>query len=183
MSPRQGSGAQGRVRQGAQGRDRAGTDLSAARAYTTALTLLGRREISAASLRARLLRRGFAAEDVDEVIARLTQDGTINDQRTAAAAARLEGAIRLRGRRRVLQKVRALGVDADTARSAVDSVFADIDEAALLDRAIARRLGGADPKTLDRPATARLVRSLVGQGFAPDQIFRRLRGHEGHEDE
>lgn len=149
-----------------------------AQAYTTALTLLGRREISAAALRTRLLRRGFAADDVDEAIARLTKDGTLDDRRTAAAAARLEGAIRLRGRRRVLQKVRSLGVDADTARSAVDSVFADIDEAALLDRAIARRLGDVNPKTLDRAATARLVRSLVGQGFAPEAIFRRLRSHE-----
>lgn len=158
-------------------------DLSAARAYTTALNLLGRREISAASLRTRLLRRGFEAGDVDEVVARLKKDGTVDDRRTAAAAARLEGAIRLRGRRRVLQKVRSLGVDAETARTAVDSVFADLDENALLDRAITRRLNGKDPRTLDRPATARIVRGLVAQGFAPDAIFRRLKSsHEEHED-
>lgn len=157
-------------------------DLSAARAYTTALALLARREISVTALRTRLLRRGFAADDVDEVVARLKKDGTLDDRRTATAAARLEGAIRLRGRRRVLQKVRSLGVEPEVARAAVDSVFADIDEAALLDRAIAKRLSGKDARTLDRPATARLVRSLVGQGFAPDAIFRRLR-HEGHEDD
>jgi regulatory protein len=150
-------------------------DLSAARAYSTALALLARREISVAALRARLLRRGFATDDVDAVVARLKQDGTLDDRRTATAAARLEGAIRLRGKRRVLQKVRALGVDAELAHAAVDSVFADLDETALLDRAIARRLKGQDPKSLDRLATARLVRSLVGQGFSPEQVFARLR--------
>jgi len=159
-------------------------DVSAARAYTTALTLIARREMSAASLRSRLLKRGFASADVDEVVTRLTRDGTLDDRRTAIAAARLEGAIRLRGRRRVLQKVRALGIETEAARAAVDSVFADVDETALLDRAIAKRLNGKDAGTLDRAETARLVRSLVGQGFAPDAIFRRLNArHEVHEDE
>lgn len=159
-------------------------DLSAARAYTTALTLVARREMSAATLRSRLLKRGFAAEDVDEIVTRLRGDGTIDDRRTATAAARLEGAIRLRGRRRVLQKVRALGIDAEVARAAVDSVFADVDETALLDRAIAKRLNGQDAGRLDRAATARLVRSLVAQGFSPEAIFKRLGArHQGHEDE
>jgi len=168
-------------RRGRQGDD--GRDLSAARAYTTALALLGRREISAANLRTRLLRRGFAPADVDQVIARLTQDGTVDDRRTAAAAARLEGAIRLRGRRRVLQKVRSLGVDAEVAAIAVDGVFAELDETALLDHAIERRLKGLDPRSLDRAATARIVRGLVGQGFSPDAIFRRLRAAGARDDD
>jgi regulatory protein len=142
------------------------------------LTLLARREISVASLRTRLLGRGFAADDVDEVVTRLTRDGTLDDRRTAAAAAHLEGAIRMRGRRRVLQKVRALGIQPDVARAAVDSVFEDVDETALLDRAIAKRLNGKDPDTLDRAAMGRLVRGLVGQGFTADQIFRRLRASD-----
>jgi regulatory protein len=178
--PRQGSGAQAPPREGSGGQAR---DLSAARGYATALALLARREISATALRARLLRRGFAADDVDDIVTRLQKDGTLDDRRTATAAARLEGAIRLRGRRRVLQKVRSLGVDAEVAHAAVDSVFADIDETALLDRAIAKRLKGENASPLDRAATARLVRSLVGQGFAPEAIFKRLRArHEDHEE-
>lgn len=179
--PRQGFSAHTRGRQPRQGDDT--RDLSAARAYTSALALLGRREISAANLRTRLIRRGFEAGDVDDVIARLTKDGTVDDRRTAAAAARLEGAIRLRGRRRVLQKVRSLGVDADVAETAVNGVFAELDETALLDRAIARRLKGLDPRTLDRAATARIVRGLIGQGFSPDAIFRRLRAAGTSHDE
>ena len=134
--------------------------------------------MSVASLRARLLERGFAADDVDGVVARLTRDGTLDDRRTATAAAHLEGAIRLRGRRRVLQKVRALGIEPDVARAAVDNLFEEIDETALLDRAIAKRLKGMDPSSLDRAAMARLVRGLVAQGFPPDQIFRRLRASD-----
>lgn len=144
-------------------------------AYIAALNVLSRREISAAALRTRLQRRGFPLEEIDEALQRLTRDGTLNDARTASAAARLEGAIRLRGRRRVLQKMRALGIEADVAEAAVEQVFADLDENALLDRAIARRLRGQSAETLDRAGTARLVRALVGQGFAPDAIFRRLR--------
>lgn len=162
-------------RQASRGRTPQPDELTAARAYTMALAVLGRREITTAALRARLLRRGFAADDVDTVLARLQADGSLDDRRTAVAAARLEGAIRQRGRRRVLQKVRALGVDAEVAQAAVDSVFSEIDETALLDRAIARKLNGRDPATLDRPAFARIVRALIAQGFAADAVFRRLR--------
>jgi regulatory protein len=144
-------------------------------AYTTALTLLSRRELSTAQLRDRLARRRFPAGEIDEVIARLTADRTLDDARVAVASARLETAVRRRGRRRVLQRVRQLGINEDTARAAVDEAFGDVDEAALLDEALARRLRGRTAGALDAKALARVVRGLVAQGFDAGQVYARLR--------
>jgi len=144
-------------------------------AYTAALTLLSRRELSNRQLRDRLLRRGFPEEEIDRVVDRLVRDGTLDDRRVALASARLGASIKRRGRRRVLQQVQRLGINTETAREAVDEVFSEIDESALLQAAIDRRLKGANPRELDQKATARIVRSLVGQGFDAHAVYARLR--------
>jgi regulatory protein len=144
-------------------------------AYITALTLLGRRELSARQLRDRLIRRQFPAEEVDAVIARLQSDRTLDDRRVALASARMAASIKGRGRRRVLQYVQQLGVSSDVAIAAVTEVFGEVDEAALLDRAIARRLKDAPVSALDARGKARLIRHLVAQGFEPAAVFARLR--------
>jgi SOS response regulatory protein OraA/RecX len=93
----------------------------------------------------------------------------------AVASARLEAAVRRRGRRRVLQKVRQLGINEDTAKAAVEQAFGDLDESALLDEAVARRLRGRAARDLDAKALARIVRGLVAQGFEAGQVYARLR--------
>jgi regulatory protein len=144
-------------------------------AYITALTLLGRRELSAKQLRDRLTRRQFPAEETEAVIDRLTRDRTLDDRRVAVAAARMAAAIKGRGRRRVLQHVEQLGVSSEVAAAAVTEVFDDVDEAALLDRALDKRLRGSTPGSLDAKGKAKLVRQLIAQGFEPAAIFARLR--------
>jgi regulatory protein len=144
-------------------------------AYLTALTLLGMRELSERQLRTRLARREFEPDDINDAITRLRQDGTLNDRRVAVAAARLEASIRHRGRSRVLQKLRQLGISDTTAESAVNEVFEEVDEGALLDRALGRRLRGALPKDLDEKGRARIIRGLAAQGFPLDAILKRLR--------
>ncbi len=144
-------------------------------AYTTALTLLSRRELSTAQLRARLARRKFAAAEIDAAIERLSSDRTLDDKRVAIAAARMEGAVRRRGRRRAIQRLQQLGISSDVAKAAVDEVFDQIDEPALLDQALDRKLKGADPRDLDVKAAARVVRGLVAQGFDAGQVYARLR--------
>jgi regulatory protein len=143
--------------------------------YTTALTLLSRRELSTAQLRARLARRKFESSEIDDVIERLAKDRTLDDRRVAIAAARMEGAIRRRGRRRVLQRVQQLGINATLAKTAVDEVFLDIDEDALLEQAVDRKLGTTDPRELDAKTAARIVRSLVAQGFEISDVCASLR--------
>ena len=138
--------------------------------------MLSRRELSESQVRTRLARKQFEDDDIEAAVERLRQDGTLNDRRVALAAARLESTVRHRGRSRVLQKLRTLGIDGDVAESAVAEVFADVDEGALLDRAFARRLCGQAPKDLDEKGRARIVRGLAGQGFSIDAILRRLKG-------
>jgi regulatory protein len=147
-------------------------------AYLVALTLLSRRELSETQVRTRLARKQFEDDDIEAAVERLRQDGTLNDRRVALAAARLESTVRHRGRARVIQKLRTLGIDGEVAESAVNEVFEEIDENALLDRAFARRLRGQLPKDLDDKGRARIVRGLAGQGFAIGDILKRFRGLE-----
>src|SRR5688572_29662847 len=107
--------------------------------------LLSARELSEAQLRTRLTRRELDPDEIDSTIQKLRQDGTLNDRRVAPAAARMESTIRHRGRARVLQKLRQMGIDGSIAESAVSEVFEDVDENALLDRAFERRLRGKAP--------------------------------------
>ena len=144
-------------------------------AYTTALTLLSRRELSAKQLRDRLKRRKFAPDDIDATINRLIRDRTVDDLRVARAFARMESSIKGRGKRRVLQAVQRLGIDSGTAEDAVNEVFGEVDEDALLQRALEKRLKGHSVDELDDKARARIIRQLVGQGFSFASVVRALR--------
>ena len=144
-------------------------------AYTVALTLLSARELSETQLRARLARRKIAPDDIHAAVTRLKADGTLNDRRVARAIARMESEIKHRGRARVIQKVRQAGIDSDTAEDAVREVFEDVDETALLERALERRLRGKSRRQLDDKARARIIRALAAQGFRLENILKQLK--------
>ncbi len=143
-------------------------------AYLVALTLLSARELSETQLRARLTRRQHDPDDIDQAIARLKEDRTLDDRRVARALARMESTIRHRGRTRVIQKIRQAGISSAIAEDAVREVFEDVDESDLLNRALERRLRGKTPRELDEKARARIVRGLMAQGFSLESILRRL---------
>ena|SRR5437762_9047945 len=143
-------------------------------AYLVGLELLARRELSEAQLRSRLARRQFADADIDTAVERLSRERALDDWRTALSRARREVVVRRRGRIRVVRQIEALGIAADTARSAVDEVFNDVDETVLLEQALERRLKHG--LTLDEPAALRRVhRYLIAQGFAPASVAMVLR--------
>jgi regulatory protein len=144
-------------------------------AYTVALTLLSARELSEAQLRTRLKRRQIDDDDIEAAVSRLKGDGTLNDRRVALALARMESAIKHRGRARVIQKIRQTGIDSDVAEDAVREVFEEVDENALLDRALERRLKGKAPKELDDKGRARIVRALVAQGFRLEAVLKKMK--------
>jgi regulatory protein len=144
-------------------------------AYLTALNLLSRRELSVRQLRDRLARRTFSPPDIEAALSRLVADRTVDDRRVALASARTQAAVKGRGKRRVLQSVQRLGISPDVAENAVSEVFNDVDEVALLDRAIEKRLKTAPVSSLDEKSKARLVRRLIAQGFEPAAVFARLR--------
>ena len=144
-------------------------------AYTLALTLLSARELSETQLRARLARRQCDAEAINEAVSRLKGDGTLDDRRVAVALARMESAIKHRGRSRVIQKIRQAGIDNNTAEDAVREAFEEVDEGALLDRALERRLRGTTAAELDDKGRARVVRGLVAQGFRLEAVLKKMK--------
>jgi regulatory protein len=143
-------------------------------AFTVALTLLSARELSETQLRARLTRRRHDPDDIDRAIARLKADRTLDDRRVARALARMETAIKHRGRARVIQKIRQAGISAALAEDAVKDVFEEVDENELLEKALARRLRGKVIGGLDNRTRAKIVRGLMAQGFSLAAILKKL---------
>ena len=144
------------------------------RAYVTALGLLARRELAEAQLRTRLATRKFKDDEIDAAMTRLRRERALDDRRTALACARTQVRIKHRGRARVVRHIEALGINRDIAREAVAEVFAELDENALLEQALDRRLRHG--LSLSDPAVFRRVhRYLLGQGFDSGRVTALLR--------
>jgi regulatory protein len=136
---------------------------------------LNRRERTEAELRALLARKRVAPEDVDVVLGGLLRAGYVDDARYAERFAddrrRLDGW----GAERIEQRLRALGVDRETAAAAAG----DRDEAAELEAAVAllRRRVPDVPTTLRE--RDRALGILVRKGYAIEVAHAALRRHAG----
>jgi regulatory protein len=142
-------------------------------AYLDGLKMLARRELSEAQVRQRLARREHSADDIEAAVARLRDERAIDDARAAEAIARTETALRRRGKARVRMQIARAGIANAVARDAIDRVFSEVDDDALMEAALASRLRGRAAIGDDREL-ARLYRHLVAQGFEPDRVRRRL---------
>src|SRR5579872_6853390 len=100
-------------------------------AYSSALTMLSRRELSERKLRDRLVRKNFSEEEIDETLNRLRGQGAVDDARVAEAIARRSVTIRRHGRLRVKRELETAGIAPAIARQAVEAVFGDVDSDAL----------------------------------------------------
>jgi regulatory protein len=143
-------------------------------AYVDGLKMLARRELSEAQVRQRLARKQHAADDIDAAVERLRSERAIDDARVAEAMARTETSIRHRGKLRVRRQIERAGIAAPVARQAIDAVFGDLDDEALMQAALDRRLRGRDTVADDREFQ-RLYRFLVAQGFESDRVLQRLK--------
>ena len=141
--------------------------------YLDALKMLGRRELSESQIRQRLVRKGHTEEDIDAAVKRLKDERAIDDARVAEAIARTETAIKRRGKLRVRRQIEQAGIAPAVARQALDSVFEDLDDDALLQAALGRRLRG-DRLIADDREFNRLYRYLAAQGFESDRILKVL---------
>jgi regulatory protein len=143
-------------------------------AYIDGLKMLGRRELSEKQIRERLARKAYEPDEIDEAVARLREERAINDQRVAEAIVRMETGIRKRGKVRVRLQLERAGIPRETAKQALDTVFEGIDDEALIEASLRKRLRGRDTIADDREFQ-RLFRYLVGQGFESDRVMRALR--------
>ncbi len=144
-------------------------------AYSEALKLLSRRELTASQVRERLLRKEFSEQDADEAIARLRANRTIDDRRAAVAIARTHALVKARGRLRIARELTARGVPPDIARAALDEVFGELSEPELLERALRKRLRSGHIR--DQAQFRRLYAYLLRLGYPTDAIVGLLKRH------
>jgi regulatory protein len=135
--------------------------------------MLARRELSERQVRDRLARAGHEPEAIDDAVGRLKAERAIDDLRVAEAIARTETAVKRRGKLRVKRQIEQAGIGPEVGRHALDGVFGDLDENALLQAALGRRLRG-DRSIADDREFQRLYRYLAAQGFESDRILKAL---------
>ena len=145
-------------------------------AYIDGLKMLGRRELSEQQVRQRLARKAYEQDEIDDAVARLREERAINDVRVAEAIVRMETGIRKRGKVRVRLQLERAGIAKDTARQAINDVFEGIDDEALIESSLRKRLRGRETIADDREFQ-RLFRYLLGQGFESDRVMNTLKAY------
>jgi regulatory protein len=153
-------------------------------AYTDALQLLARRELSEKQLRDRLIDRDHPADEINRVIQHLLDTKSLDDERVARAYARTAANVKGRGRLRVMRELSAIGIARDVATAALAEVFADVDERGLIAKALQKKMRGRSRIT-SAAEHARLYQFLMRQGFTPAGITAALRklGGRGESEE
>jgi len=111
------------------------------RTFERAAKLLAAKPRSVSELRERLLQgRGTSQSTVDEVVERLREYGYLDDEKFALSYALLKVQQRPVGRRRLAQDLKFKKVDKQVAEDALELVYTETSEEALIDRAIEKRL-------------------------------------------
>lgn len=145
------------------------------RVFQRAAKLLAAKQRSVAELREKLsTTRGATRANVEEVIARLSEYGYLDDAKFAQSYASLRLRERPIGRRRLERDLWLKKVDKKTAETALDEVFDATPEADLIDRAIAKRVRlRGKPKT--REDAKKLFDHLLRQGFEFELVSEKVR--------
>jgi len=142
-------------------------------AYEYALNLLTARQYTSRNLRRKLIQKGFAATDSDEVIERLTANGILDDARYAAQFARGKLLGPGASKRRIRQQLYQRGIGGEIADTAIDAVIEDeeIDLDAVVEKDARKKLaslGSLEPPVVKR----RLYAHLARRGYNIDEINR-----------
>jgi regulatory protein len=142
--------------------------------YAAALRALMRRAHSIHEMKEYLARRADDKESSAQVIARLREQNYLDDAKFALDYARQHAQSRSQGRFRIARELRQRGVPDQHIEAALDAVFAETDEAALVRKRISRLFSRAR-RPLDQRKIASAYRSLLRAGFSADVIRTELR--------
>ena len=145
--------------------------------WTYALKLLGGRAHSTGELREKLRRRAGQASAVEDVMARLKDNGYLDDQRFAEGFATARLANDQLGRIRVIQDLRQRRVAPSLAERTVGKVYQEFNEDKLIEQWIRRkyRLAVREGLFQDEKDLASAYRKLVRAGFRSGQILQVLK--------
>jgi regulatory protein len=133
-----------------------------------------RRAYSIHQMKDYLTLRAEDKEAVPNVIARLREQNYLNDERYAAEFARQHAQFRKQGRFRIARELRTRGVPDRYINAALDSAFAETDEATVVRARLKRKLAGLRGD-LDQRKLASLYASLLRAGFSSDVIRTELK--------
>jgi regulatory protein len=142
--------------------------------YDTAIKILMRRAHSVSEMKKALIRRTANEDLIQKVIARLKQNGYIDDARYAKQFALQRTEVRKQGKFRVARDLRARGVPDRHIEAALEEAAQNTDEAAVVRQRIERKLRASRGEIDDRKL-ASLYRSLLRSGFSADVIRRQLK--------
>ncbi|MDR3284567.1 MAG: recombination regulator RecX [Treponema sp.] len=104
-------------------------------AYTKAAELLNRSEHCRFLLRQKLSKRGFSDEAIDKALDSLEREGSLSDNRYAAAWIRTRALRKYEGRSRLAAELTVRGIDRETAQAALDAFFEETTEESYCQRA------------------------------------------------
>lgn len=143
--------------------------------FDRAIKLLSAKPRSVADLRGKLLQGRFGDKTVvEEVIARLSEYGYLDDERFALSYASLKVTQRPIGKRRLERDLKLRKVDGATASEALEQVYSQTSEAELIERAIEKRIRvRGRPK--NRMEAKSLFDYLLRQGFPFELVSERVR--------
>lgn len=142
--------------------------------YALSLRALMRRAHSISEMKKYLEARSEDADLIKPVIARLRESKYLDDARYAHDFARSHAKLRRQGRFRIMRELRTRGVPDAHIEAALDSVFAETDEASLVRTRLQRRLAHLRGP-LDQRKIASLYGGLLRAGFSSDVIRAELR--------
>ena len=130
------------------------------KAYEVALRLISVRRRSALELRQSLVRRGYAVEEISQIIERLTECGLLDDLEFALAWVADRNALKPRSRRQLEQELMQKGIAADIRLQALAEQGND-------ELTQARRIADKKRRT-GRYDAEKLTAFLMRQGFSYD---------------
>ena len=157
--------------------DRKPRPLDSAALWSYALKALAQRAHSTGELKDKLRRRAERVSDIDDVIARLKENGYLDDRRFAESFATARLSNEGLGKGRVILDLRQRRVAPALAEKTVRAVYEEVDEQALIDEFIRKKYRKAPREGLfqDEKDLAAAYRRLVRAGFRAADIVRALK--------
>jgi regulatory protein len=142
--------------------------------YDAALRALMRRAHSVHEMKQKLERRSDNKLLVQVVMARLKENGQIDDARYAKQFARQRTEGRKQGKFRVARDLRARGIPDRHIEAALEEAAKETDEGAMVRQRIERKLRSYRGE-IDEKKMASMYRSLMRAGFSADVVRRELK--------
>jgi len=145
-------------------------------AWEFAVKLLGGRALTTREIRQRLVRRGYAADQIQAVVVRLTASRYLDDAQYARAWAHARAHRRSVGPARLAQELRSKGIADAEISSALHEAFGEQDARQVAEAAALKKLKalrGLAPEVARR----RLAAFLARQGFSADVVLALCQKH------